>query len=198
MKKQIVYIHGGDSFESYDDYIKNLKETEFTIDWFIRRKRWIEDMATELENEFQFFMPQMPNKQNAVYEEWKTWFEKMIPFINDGVIVIGHSQGGIFLAKYLSENIYPNKIGAIMLVAPVHNNTPEVGSFRLDKSLENVSKQCQEIHLFFSKDDFVVPFSESEEYKKELPDAKFHIFEDRGHFLQETFPEIIEEIKKIK
>lgn len=198
MKKQIVYIHGGDSFGSYEDYIKYLKETEFSIDWFVKKKKWKETLVEELGDEFQILMPDMPNKFNVVYEEWKIWFEKMIPFINDGVIMIGHSQGGIFLAKYLSENIYPKKIGALMFVAPVHNNTPEVGSFRLKKSLENISKQCQEIHLFFSKDDFVVPFSESEEYKKELPEAKFHIFEDRGHFLQETFPEIVEEIKRIK
>lgn len=198
MQRQIIYIHGGDSFESYEDYIKYLKETEFSIDWFVKKKKWKETLAEELGDEFQILMPDMPNKFNAVYEEWKIWFEKIIPFINDGVIMIGHSQGGIFLAKYLSENNYPKKIGAIMFVAPVHNNTPEVGSFRLEKSLKNVSDQCGEIHLFFSKDDFVVPFSESEEYKKELPDAKFHIFEDRGHFLQETFPEIVEEIKKLK
>jgi len=198
MKKQIIYIHGGDSFDSYEDYIKYLKETEFSIDWFLPRKRWIDDMINELNNDYQFFMPQMPCKQNANYEEWKIWFEKMLPFINDGVILIGHSQGGIFLAKYLSENNYPKKISALMLVAPVHNNTPEVGSFRLEKSLKNVLGQCNEIHLFLSKDDFVVPFSESEEYKKELPNAQMHIFEERGHFLQETFPEIVEEIRKIK
>jgi len=195
MKKQIIYIHGGDSFESYGEYIKHLKETEFTINWFTPRKRWIEDMANKLGKDYQFFMPQMPCKQNANYEEWKIWFEKMTPFINDGVILIGHSQGGIFLAKYLSENNYPKKIGALMLVAPVHNNTPEVGSFRLEKSLIDVSNQCQDIHLFFSKDDFVVPFSESQEYKKDLPNAQMHIFEDRGHFLQESFPEIIEIIE---
>lgn len=203
MQKQIIYIHGGDSFESYDDYIKYLKETEFSIDWFVQKKKWKMSLVDELGDEFQILMPDMPNKFNAVYEEWKIWFEKMIPFINDGVILIGHSQGGIFLAKYLSENNYPKKISALMLVAPVYNNTPEVGSFKLVGArhgaplLDNVSKQCGNIHLFQSKDDSVVPFSESEEYRKELPDAKFHIFEDRGHFLQETFPEIIEEIKKI-
>lgn len=198
MKKQIIYIHGGDSFESYEDYIKYLKETEFSIDWFVKKKKWKETLAEELGDEFQILMPDMPNSFNAVYEEWKIWFEKMIPFINDGVILIGHSQGGIFLAKYLSENTYPKKIGALMLVAPVHNNTPEVGSFRLENPLDNVSRQCENIHLFQSKDDFVVPFSESEEYKKELPNAKLHIFEDRGHFLQENFSEIIAEIKKIR
>jgi len=197
MKKQIIYIHGGDSFESYEDYIKYLKETEFSIDWFEQKKKWKMSLVEELGDKFQIFMPDMPNSFNAVYDEWKIWFEKIIPFVNDGVIMIGHSQGGIFLAKYLSENIYPKKISAIMLVAPPHSSTPEVGSFKLEKSLENISEQCSEIHLFFSKDDFVVLFSESQEYKKDLPNAQMHIFEDRGHFLQETFPEIVEEIKKI-
>lgn len=198
MKKQIIIIHGGDSFDSYEDYLKNLKETKFTIDWFERRKKWPEDLANELEDEFQFFIPQMPNKNNAVYEEWKIWFEKMIPFINDDVIMIGRSQGGIFLAKYLSENIYPKKISALMLVAPPHTDTPEIGSFKLEKPLDNILKQCENVHLFQSKDDPVVPYSEVELYKKDLPSAKFHIFENKGHFLQETFPEIIELIQQVK
>lgn len=204
MKKQIIYIHGGDSFESYEDYIKYLKETEFSIDWFVQKKKWKNSLAEELGDGFQILMPDMPNSFNAVYEEWKIWFEKMLPFINDGVILIGHSQGGIFLAKYLSENVYPKKISALMLVAPPYTDTPDIGSFKLVQTrhgaslLDNVSKQCDDIHLFFSKDDFVVPFSESEEYKKDLPNAQAHIFEDRGHFLQETFPEIVDEIKKVR
>lgn len=198
MKKQIIIIHGGNSFESYEDYIKDLKETEFTIDWFERRKKWSEDLANKLGDEFQFFMPQMPNKNNAVYEEWKIWFEKIIPFIDDDVIMIGHSQGGIFLAKYLSENIYPKKISALILVAPPHTDTPEIGSFKLEKPLDNILKQCESIHFFQSKDDPVVPYSEVELYEKDLPSAKFHIFEDRGHFLEETFPEIMEEIKSME
>jgi len=196
MKKQIIFIHGGNSFDSYDEYLGYLKETEFTIDWFNRRKRWIDDMTNKLENEFQFFMPQMPNKNNAVYEEWKIWFEKMLPFVNNDVIMIGHSLGGIFLVKYLSENNYPKKIKKIILVAPPHNNTLGVGSFKIEKSLDNISKQCDDIQLFQSEDDPVVPASEAQIYKKDLPEINLHIFKDRGHFMQETFPEIIEEIEK--
>ncbi|EKE20593.1 MAG: hypothetical protein ACD_7C00516G0002 [uncultured bacterium] len=84
MQKQIVYIHGGDSFDSHEDYIKYLKETEFSLDWFVQKKKWKTSLAEELGDEFQILMPDMPNKFNAVYEEWKIWFEKMMPFINDG------------------------------------------------------------------------------------------------------------------
>ena len=48
-------------------------------------------------------------RTNARYEEWKIWFERMIPFLNDNVILVGHSLGGIFFVKYLSENLLPIK-----------------------------------------------------------------------------------------
>ena len=46
-----------------------------------------------------------------------------------------------------------------------------------------------------SKDDPVVPFNHSERLAKELPNANYMIFEDRQHFNQEHFPELIETIK---
>jgi predicted alpha/beta hydrolase family esterase len=49
-----------------------------------------------------------------------------------------------------------------------------------------------------SKDDPVVPFEHAGMFKKALPDAEVMAFEDREHFNQETFPEIIELIKKLK
>ena len=41
----------------------------------------------------------------------------------------------------------------------------------------------------------VVPAGEVHLYKRDLPEIKLHIFEDRGHFNQESFPEIIKLIK---
>lgn len=197
MKKQIIFIHGGDSFDSYGDYLDNLKNSNPSIEWFIYRKKWIDNLYRKLSEEFEVFAPHMPNKQNANYLEWKIWFEKMIPFIEDGVILIGHSQGGIFLAKYLSENVYPRKLKSVILVAPPHSETPEIGSFKLERPLENIFKQCQNIHLFQSTDDPVVPASEAQIYKDELPEINLHIFEDRQHFNQESFPELTELIRDI-
>ena len=41
----------------------------------------------------------------------------------------------------------------------------------------------------------MVPAGEAQLYKRDLPEIKLHIFEDRGHFNQESFPEIIKLIK---
>ena len=70
-----------------------------------------------------------------------------------------------------------------------------MGDFSLCKSLEGIANQVDKVFLYHSKDDDIVPFNNLEKYKKELPDAKVEIFEDRGHFVVEEFPEIIINIR---
>lgn len=141
----------------------------------------------------------MPNGKNAKYKEWQIWFEKIIPLLNREIILVGHSMGGIFLAKYLSENRFPKTILATILVAAPFNEEggESLGDFSLPKSLARFEKQSREIFLIYSTDDPSVPFSKLEKYKKALPNAKTLIFKDKGHFRQETFPEIVELIKNI-
>lgn len=197
MKKQVVVIHGGWSFNKYEDYINFLRNRELRLDYFLYKKGWKGGLAAELGKNFEILAPQMPNKQNAKYTEWKIWFERIIPFLRDGVIFVGHSLGGLFFAKYLSENIYPKKIGSIFLVAAPYNDTEGCGNFQLIDSLEKVWKQCSNIYIFQSEDDPLVSMSEAKKYQKAWLEAKMHIFTDRGHFNQETFPELVEEIRKI-
>jgi len=201
MKQQILIIGGGTSFDNYDDYISYLKkDREISIDKIKIRKTWKNTMDVKLGEDFEVFLPEMPNTLNARYFEWKIWFERVLTLLGDDLIFIGHSLGGIFLAKYLSENIIDKKIKTVILVAAPFNDTDSVESlvdFKLPDSFSNLSKQCENIYLIQSKDDPVVPFEQVEKYKKELPSAKIMAFEDRGHFSQETFPEIIELIKQI-
>jgi len=196
MKKQIVVIHGGWSFKKYEYFLDFLRNRELSLDYFLYKKGWKSGLADGLGKNFEVLAPQMPNKQNAKYIEWKIWFERIIPYLQDGVILIGHSLGGLFFVKYLSENIYPKKIGSIFLVAAPHNDTEGCGNFQLVDSLKKVWEQCQNIQIFQSEDDPLVSISEAEKYKKAWSGAKMHIFKDRGHFNQEDFPELVEEIKK--
>jgi predicted alpha/beta hydrolase family esterase len=119
MKKQVLLIHGGNCFNSYEEYIQDLSEMKFDIQRSSASKnRWNRNLDKFLGDKFEVAMPQMPCKQNAKYLEWKILFEKMIPFLRNRVVLIGHSLGGIFLAKYLSENELPVKVKAVFLVAP--------------------------------------------------------------------------------
>jgi pimeloyl-ACP methyl ester carboxylesterase len=89
------------------------------------------------------------------------------------------------------------------LVAPVFGeidlppHDDYLADFVFDQTtLKNLITQVEKIYVYGSKDDPLVPFSHIQKYKEYLPQAKFHIFEDRGHFFQPEFPELLENIMK--
>jgi len=195
-KKQVIVIGGGETWGTYEEYIEYLKNYDFTQDKFdkITSRRWKENLQDNLGNDFQIVKPDMPSKRNAKYNEWVIWFEKLFPYLNDEVILVGHSLGAVFLTKYLSENVLSASIKQLHLVAGA---ICIKGGFGFGESLEKIEEQCKNIFIYHSTDDIVVDFEEGLEYKKMLPSATFVQFEDRNHFLQEEFPEIVENIKKI-
>jgi len=195
MKRQIVVINGGDAFETYEEYLDFLRNVEIDPDKS-NKKSWKNSLQEKLGDKFYIMSPEMPNRFNAKYIEWKIWFERLFPFFEDGVILVGHSLGGVFLAKYLSEERFPKKIKATFLVSAPNNLDSErkIVEFVLPESLKLLEEQGGQIFLYHSKDDPVVEFSELGKYQKSLPKAKTRVFDDRKHMNQEEFPEIIEDI----
>lgn len=201
MKQQVVYIHGGDTFPTYEEYLNFLRA--YTIN-FERvagtRKKWADVLQERLGEDFEVIAPIMPSKYNARYVEWKIWFEKFLPFLRDGVIITGGSLGGIFVAKYLSENNFPVRIkGTILSAAPYDDsNSPySLVDFVLPESLTLLEQQGGALYLLHSKDDPIVNFGDLAKYVHKLPMAHALVFEDRGHFAQEEFPEFVELVKSI-
>jgi predicted alpha/beta hydrolase family esterase len=200
MKKQVFYIHGGTAFSRYEDFLEWLRTCEVNEPIAERTKLWPATLREELGDGFEVFTPTMPNKQNAKYEEWKLWFERHIPFLRDGVALVGWSQGGYFLLKYLSENELPVAPRALYLVAspagPGDFGGEDGGDFAFEAArVGNAGKQAEETVIFHSKDDPVVSFTHAERLAELLPKAELIAFEDRGHFLQEHFPELVERLQ---
>lgn len=199
MKQQILIIHGGDTFATYDDYLEFLKTKEVDLEK-LQYKGWKDTIGKTLGEKYQVIAPHMPSKNNAKYLEWKIWFEKFLPFLQDDIILVGHSLGAIFLVKYLSENTFPKKIQAIFLIsAPYDDDISDysLADFVLPKNQGQFQKQAGKVFLYHSKDDPVVNFGDFEKYAKALPNATQRIFTDKGHFNQEVFPEIIKDIKNL-
>lgn len=198
MKKQIIVIHGGDTFETYDKYLTFLRNYEINIERYKTNKDdWKPWLREKLGDEYEVILPIMPNKTNAVFSEWKLWFEKLIPFLDDGVVLVGHSLGGAFLVKYLSENKFPKKISGVFLVGAVYDKDFEgypLVSFSLPITL---NLQTDNIFLYHSEDDPVVPFSALGDYKKALPQAITTIFKDRQHLNQVEFLELAEDVLQL-
>lgn len=190
-----MIIHGGDSFLSYEDYLYSLKNSALDYDRLKPSKSWKDTIVNQI-TDADILLPNMPNSANAQFEEWKIMFEKILPFLQDDVSLIGHSLGAMFLAKYLHYHPLDNPVKQLILVAGGYNgDVTGYGSFAVD-SAKGLEKSADEIHLFHSKDDFVVPFTELAKFEADLPTAEVHVFENRNHFLDENFPEIIDLIKK--
>lgn len=197
-KIQIFIINGGVTFKNKKDYLHFLKTRKVLIE---EKIRWSgEFLKKNLGGNFEIIKPRMPLQDNAKYEEWKIHFERHFPKLRNNLILIGNSLGGIFLAKYLSENKFPRKILSTYLICPPFDNTLAgedlVGGFKLKSDLSLLEKSSENLYLMFSKDDNVVPISHAEKYRKKLKSVNLVIYESKnGHFKISEFPEIIKMIK---
>jgi len=197
-KPQILMIHGGMTFKSHKDYLNWLKTRKIRL---TKDPYWEADLEEKFSKRFEIIRPRMPLQDNAKYKEWKIAFETYLPHLRKNFILIGSSLGGIFLAKYLSENKLPQKALSVFIVcAPFDNDLDGedlAGGFHLKGDLSLIEKNCKNLYLLFSEDDDVVPVAHAEKYRKKLKNAHIGIYKDKkGHFTAPTFPEILEMIKK--
>ena len=198
--QQVIFIGWWNVYRNREDFVEQLKTWDNNP--FEVKKKWKYSLAIKLWNDYQVAMIDMPNKNIASYVEWKIWFEKIFPFLQWDSIIIAHSLWTIFTLKYLTENWFPKRIKQLHLVAALIDNKemPFEESYLWDflfdiQKIPEIEKICDKIFLYHSKDDFCVPFSQWERLHEFLPNAKFEVFEDRGHMNMEEFPELIQNIK---
>jgi len=197
-KTRVFVIHGGNTFRTEADYVLFLKTRSISVP---TKPKWYSDwFKSALGEKFVLILPRMPLQDNAKYAEWKIHFERFFPYLKDGIILIGSSLGGIFLAKYLSENKFPKRILSTYLICqPFDNTIPSeelVGGFKLKSDLSLLEQNAGKLTLLFSKNDDVVPVTHAKKYRKKLENAKIMVYNHvPGHFLITEFPEIVKMIK---
>jgi predicted alpha/beta hydrolase family esterase len=197
-KIDVLYIHGGTTFATNKDYLKYLQTKKVSLG---KRVGWYGDnLQKSLGNKFLLTTPRMPLQDNARYRDWELMFENYMRLIKGPYMLIGVSLGGIFLAKYLSENKLPQKALSVYLVCPPFDDTVSgerlLGGFKLKNDLSLIQKNSENVYLMFSQDDDVVPVAHAEKYRKKLPSSNIIIYTSKnGHFVIEHFPEIVKSIK---
>lgn len=197
--QQLLFIHGATTFRSHEAYLKNLQTKSINLDRFAKKITWSARLQQDLGEKYQVLSPSMPNSSNAQYDEWALWFSRIAELLDDDVILVGHSLGAIFLAKYLSEHDFPKRIRATLLVAAPHSDETgeDLGGFKITGNLTKFSKQGGEIIFFHGSDDVVVPLAELEQYKRALPEAETHVLPAPDHFVREEFGEILARIRQL-
>ncbi|MBH1956076.1 alpha/beta hydrolase [Candidatus Saccharibacteria bacterium] len=195
--QQVLIIHGGSSFNSYESYIRDLRDSPLKYEKLLPQQKWKPWIAEQMPDA-DVLLPTLPNSKNAVYEEWKIYFEKILPYLDlENTQLVGHSLGAMFLAIYLNETTLAKRVKRLILVSPAYadESVEELGSFKVT-SAKHAMDSAEELHLFHSQDDPVVPYTELAKFELDLPSAIVHRFNSRGHFSDPTFPELLELLKQ--
>jgi len=135
----------------------------------------------------------MPEAYNSDYEKWSREFARLE--VNENTILVGHSCGGGFLLRWLSENQV--KIKKLILVAPWldpgREKTTDFFDFKID---QHIKERIGEIHLLVSKDDAADILESVAIIKNGIADIIYHEFINHGHFCFsdmkiDKFPELL-------
>ncbi len=145
---------------------------------------------------------EIPTPWQPRYEVWKKELERFD--ITPETILIGHSCGGGFVVRWLSEN-KNRKVNKVVLVAPWLNpennprsDTADFFDFQIDSGLV---ARTGGVTIFSSDDDKETIQRSVGTLKKEIKGIVHKEFHNLGHFCfndlkTDKFPELLEEILK--
>jgi len=143
--------------------------------------------------------PEMPRAYLPEYETWRKEFERND--ITPQTILVGHSCGGGFLVRWLSEHVEQH-VGKVVLVAPWLDPENELQNGFFDFEIDpKIAARTKGLALFHSRDDFSGIQESVSKLKHVLSDIKYVEFKDKGHFTAEElgkngFPELLTECLK--
>ena len=178
-KIKIILIHGNNTMR-------------WSYKWMPWVKKELEKLGLEVIGE---------TFPDSIIAREKYWipFLKNILKADKNTILIGHSSGADASMRF-AEN---NKLLGAILVSPSYTDLglkieKQSGYFNRSWQWDKIKENQKWIVQFGSKDDPYISLKEFRHIHKMLS-TEYYEFENRGHFLQETFPEIVKVIKeKIK
>lgn len=140
-----------------------------------------------------------PKPYSPRYDVWKQEFERFE--ITPETVLVGHSCGGGFLVRWLSEN-KDKKVGKVVLVAPWLNpeNNPVSDTadfFNFDIDSDMVSRTAG-VTIFNSDNDQETIHKSVQMIRDTIEGTHYREFHEYGHFCQKDmgaveFPELAQE-----
>lgn len=186
--KNAILLHG---LPSKKEYYNPEQPSASNAHWF----PWVQKQL--LINEIKADTPEV---FRAYEMQWDAWVREIEQFsIGPDTVLIGHSMGGGFWVRYLSEHpeIYVDKV---ILVAPWVNYNHEEDTDFFDFMLDPAITERVNQFILFASDDDGKEVQASVNYLIDmLPNATTRLFHGYGHFTHrtltdDTFPELLEAI----
>ncbi len=187
--KNAIIIHGKPSKEGY----YGDGDSESNSHWI----PWLQQQLIKASYLPQ--APEMPEPYNPVYENWRQELERYD--LNEETLLVGHSCGGGFLVRYLSEN--PDvKVGKVVLVAPWIDleKSLDTGMFSF-KINPKIADRTKELIFFSSDDDHEAVQNSVKKLLSSIDNVKHKTFHRYGHFCLKDmktreFPELLKALSQ--
>lgn len=182
--KTAIILHGKPSKEGYFDITRQSQSNSHWLPW-LQQQLLVNGILAQT--------PELPEPYDPDYEKWKAVFEQFK--IDSETILVGHSRGGGFLVRWLSENKV--KVGKVALVAPSLGNPDESPKnkfydFKID---EDIPSRTDGITIFISTNDTPYILASTDTLAAKWKGVEVKKFADKGHFTlrdmkTEEFPEL--------
>lgn len=188
--KNATIIHGRPDKDEYYSLEYPAQSNQHWIPW-LQKQLQAKDIFTQT--------PEIPMSFRPDYEIWKKEFERFD--VTPETILVGHSCGGGFLVRWLSEN-KNTQVGKVILVAPwlnpEDNPASETGDFFHFEIDPDLAGRTGGLSIFVSDDDDRTIQRSVEIIKSKIKGAAIREFSGHGHFTYEfmktdKFPELLEE-----
>lgn len=191
--KSATLIHGWNTKAEFMDPQVESPSNQHWFPW-LTKQLMIRDIHT--------VSLEMPNSYYPEYDVWKKELERYE--LTPGTILVGHSCGGGFIVRYLSE--HPDvRIDKAVLVAPwlgydTGTEPFDETFFQFDIDPNFVSRTNHTVLLASTNDSEAVQKSISQ-IRQEVRDIHYIELQNKGHFCEEDlgtkeFPELLQEIIK--
>lgn len=145
----------------------------------------------------------MAKESDPDYQRWKPQIRKELAAVRGQVLLVGHSLGGSFLLKYLSEeNVETPVAGLFLIAAPYWGGDgwryEGYKAVALPEDLASKLPKRAPIFFYHSRDDEVAPSTHLALYKEKLPQATIRALDGRGHQLGNDLAEVATDIKSLE
>jgi predicted alpha/beta hydrolase family esterase len=161
------------------------------------QSNWYRSVAEALSDTYDVVIPDAPNTAQGRISEWLPAFAALNP--DENTVAVGHSLGGDVLLRYLEQP--GHKLKAVFLVAtPIDDlkwdDLQATGFFAKPFDWPTIVANAEHFFVLASGDDRTVPYAHAESLAANLH-ARLITFNDKGHFNQDSFPELVTVIKEI-
>lgn len=188
--KNAILVHGWNTRQEFFDSTKPTASNDHWFPWLTKQL---------MIRGYKVDVPEMTQYDQSTYESWKREFERYD--ITPDTLLVGHSCGGGFLVRYLSE--HDIKVGRVILVAPwlgVMDGELQSETFNQDffdfTPERTLATKTTSLHLLVSDDDFDDIHQSVAMLRESLDDLQFIELKGMGHFTRtslgtEEFPELL-------